>query len=80
MPVLGGEELTGHVGAQTPLASRRDAPAVARGDPAGYFQPEWAHVVVEDLERSPKQPPAGSSSHTPTPPVWMLMVTPPEVD
>jgi hypothetical protein len=29
---------------------------------------------------SPKQPPAGSSSHTPTPLVWMLMVTPPEVD
>jgi hypothetical protein len=27
------------------------SPTVARGDPPGYFQPEWAHVVVEDFER-----------------------------
>ena len=59
--MLGGEELTGHVGAQTrpfprmALASRREARRLLEGDPPGYFQREWAHVVVEDFERGTEQ-------------------------
>jgi hypothetical protein len=33
------------------LANRREARRLL-GDPPGYFQSEWAHVVVEDFERA----------------------------
>jgi hypothetical protein len=56
--MLGGEELTGYLGAKPrPVRSRHRPVAgqsgrlVESGDPPGNFQSEWAHVVLDNLER-----------------------------